>query len=455
MKKLLYCALGVFLAMSMGCKGKGDVLATYKNGQITRGEFYEWIEAKHLNKAEILKSKKYQENKLRMMAIDRLCVIEARKEGLDQTEEFKLLAERAEEGQLMDLLYQKEIRENSKFSEPAVRVRQIFLKFKDPKQDKGKKPGDADVKKERDAAIENAKELIAQLEKGAKFDELAKQHSADFSKKNGGDIGFVLYDMMPPDFSKAAFALKEGEYTKEPVVLENGVYILKSEEKDELTEKQIRKLKDKNQASMLLNRFYAKASKEYVDQLMQADDVAKYPDKAVSKNPRDVIFKIGDRSFTVEDLNKRVQQQSGKKGGEPMTDEKKKTIADNYMKMELLRRMAIAKGYDKDEEYLSKASISRDAILAGEYIKKIGTVNITVSEKEILEEYNENKDKRYYTYVKKGNDREKVVEPLAKVREKIKEMIENRKRSDILKKWKDDILGANEFAADMKKFEGE
>ncbi len=455
MKKLLWIALGAFLALGAGCKGKGDVLATYKNGQITRGEFYEWLEAKRLNRAEILKSKKYQENKLRMMAIDRLCVVEAKKEGLDKTEEFRLLTEKAEEGQLMDLLYQKEIRENSKFSEPAVRVRQIFLKFKDPKQDKAKKPADADAKKERDAVIESAKEIIAQLDKGAKFDEMARQHSADFSKKNGGDIGFILYDMMPQEFSKAAFALNEGEYTKEPVVLDNGVYVIKSEEKDELTEKQIKKLKDKNQASMLLNRFYAKASKEYVDRLMQADDVARSFDKALSKNPREVIFKIGDRSFTVEDLNKRIQLQSGKKGGEPMTDDKKKAIAENYLKMELLRRVAVEKGFDRDEEYLTRAAISRDAILAGEYIKKIGSGNIAVSEKEIVDEYIENKDKRYYTYAKKGNDREKIVEPLAKVREKIKEMIENRKRTEVLKKWKDDILSANEFAIDIKKFEGE
>ncbi|TAL39420.1 MAG: hypothetical protein EPN93_01270 [Spirochaetes bacterium] len=123
--------------------------------------------------------------------------------------------------------------------------------------------------------------------------------------------------------------------------------------------------------------------------------------------------------------------------------------------MELLRRVAVAKGFDKDEEYLKKASIGADAILAGEYMKKIGAGNLTVTEKEITDEYNENKDKRYYSYVKKGNDREKVIEPLAKVRDKIKEMLENKKRSEALKNWKDDILGSNEFAIDMKKLEGE
>lgn len=454
MKKYQWLVLCVVLALG-GCKVKGDVLATYKEGRITRGEFYDWIEAKRLNKGEILKSKKYQESKLRMMAIDRLCVAEARKEGLDKSPELKALAEKAEEAQLMDLLYQREIKENTKFSEPAVRIRQIFIKTRDPKQEKGKKPSDAETKKERETAVEKARELIAQIEKGAKFEDLAKQHSADFSKKNGGDIGYILYDMMPAEFSKAAFSLKEGEYTKEPVILDNGVYILLAEEKEDLSEKQIRKLKDKNQSTMLLNRFFAKASKDYVDKLMQAEDVVKTLEKATSKNPKDIIFKIGDRAFIVEELNKRLVSQTGKKPAEPLTDEKKKAAAENFLKMELLRRVAVAKGFDKDEEYLKKASIGADAILAGEYMKKIGAGNLTVTEKEITDEYNENKDKRYYSYVKKGNDREKVIEPLAKVRDKIKEMLENKKRSEALKNWKDDILGSNEFAIDMKKLEGE
>lgn len=56
-----------------------------------------------------------------------------------------------------------------------------------------------------------ANEVKAKLDKGEKFEDLAKEYSTDGTAQNGGDLGYFGKGQMDPDFEKAAYALKEGE----------------------------------------------------------------------------------------------------------------------------------------------------------------------------------------------------------------------------------------------------
>jgi foldase protein PrsA len=71
-----------------------------------------------------------------------------------------------------------------------------------------------------------AKEIKARLDKGEKFEDLAKEASKDPSGQNGGDLGWFGEGQMVPEFEKAAFALKEGQVS-EPVKSEFGYHIIK------------------------------------------------------------------------------------------------------------------------------------------------------------------------------------------------------------------------------------
>jgi peptidyl-prolyl cis-trans isomerase C len=94
---------------------------------------------------------------------------------------------------------------------------------------------------------DEAKAIIAQLDKGADFATLAKEKSTDPAKDTGGDLGFFSRDGMVPEFADAAFKLGKGEYTKTPVHTSYGWHIIKlddrrttpkpsfEESKDELT----------------------------------------------------------------------------------------------------------------------------------------------------------------------------------------------------------------------------
>lgn len=82
---------------------------------------------------------------------------------------------------------------------------------------------------------ETAKDLIAQLDDGADFAELAKENSTDTSSaKNGGSLGEVNADSgLDETFFAAAQELAEGEYTTTPVETDYGYHIIKMDEKPE------------------------------------------------------------------------------------------------------------------------------------------------------------------------------------------------------------------------------
>jgi peptidyl-prolyl cis-trans isomerase C len=76
-----------------------------------------------------------------------------------------------------------------------------------------------------------AKQLTAQLKKGAKFDELAKKHSKDpGSAAKGGDLDFARAENYVPEFTKAMTALKKGETTETPVKSQFGYHIIRLED---------------------------------------------------------------------------------------------------------------------------------------------------------------------------------------------------------------------------------
>lgn len=72
-----------------------------------------------------------------------------------------------------------------------------------------------------------AKDVIAQLDKGANFSDLAKTKSKDrASAENGGDLGWFSAGQMVPQFSQAVTTLDKGKYTKTPVRTQFGYHVV-------------------------------------------------------------------------------------------------------------------------------------------------------------------------------------------------------------------------------------
>jgi peptidyl-prolyl cis-trans isomerase D len=106
----------------------------------------------------------------------------------------------------------------------VIRVRQILLALP-PKADPAV----------RERLSKQAQEILGKLRGGEDFAQLAKSQSQDpGSKDKGGELGYVQRGQHPPEWDRAAFALKPGEMGRADTP--QGIYLLKVEEVKE-TEK--------------------------------------------------------------------------------------------------------------------------------------------------------------------------------------------------------------------------
>ena len=159
---------------------------------------------------------------------------EARKRGLDASEEYK--------GQL-------------ELARQTILIRQLFADFQ-----KKNPVTDADIQAEYDKFVKenggkeyrtrhilvetesDAKALIAEIKKGASFEELAKKVSKDpGSGANGGDLDWAAAGSYVAEFSDAMVKLSKGQMTDEPVKSQFGFHIIRV---DDVREAELPKLED-------------------------------------------------------------------------------------------------------------------------------------------------------------------------------------------------------------------
>lgn len=77
---------------------------------------------------------------------------------------------------------------------------------------------------------DEAKKIIAELDKGADFKELAKKKSTGPSAAKGGDLGWFAPQQMVPPFSEAVIALENNKYTSVPVQTQFGWHVILRED---------------------------------------------------------------------------------------------------------------------------------------------------------------------------------------------------------------------------------
>lgn len=202
-------------------------------------------------------------------AIDvKLLAAGAAAEGLDKTEQFKqrmkFIADRELHNtyfktHVVDAVtdaevkarYDKEIGDLPKQEE--VRARHILVKTE-----------------------EEAKQIIADLDAGKDFVELAKAKSTDPNKSEGGDLGFFGQGRMVPEFEEAAFAMAPGSYSKVPVQTQFGFHVIKLEEKRDVpppsfeeVSQQVRQLVMRDKYLELITKAKAKTKVEIQDEALR------------------------------------------------------------------------------------------------------------------------------------------------------------------------------------------
>jgi peptidyl-prolyl cis-trans isomerase C len=92
---------------------------------------------------------------------------------------------------------------------------------------------------------DEAKKIIAELDKGGDFAKLANKHSIDAKEsQNGGDLGWFVADQMVKPFSEAVAKLEKGKYTKAPVQTQFGWHVILREDSRAQTPPPLEAVKD-------------------------------------------------------------------------------------------------------------------------------------------------------------------------------------------------------------------
>ena len=152
-------------------------------------------------------------------AVDRAALSQlARRQGLDKEPQVASAMKVAAEAALQNALLTRVV---------APQVAPTAVRAVYDKQYAGK-PGPEEVHA-RHILVKTkaeAEAIIAQLDKGADFAKLAKEHSLDGTAAQGGDLGSFTKDKMVAPFADAAFALKPGQWTQQPVHTQFGWHVI-------------------------------------------------------------------------------------------------------------------------------------------------------------------------------------------------------------------------------------
>ena len=119
--------------------------------------------------------------------------------------------------------------------------------------------------------LDQAKELRGRLRDGAKFADLAREHSLSADAKNGGDLGWFPRGVMPPEFDTVAFSLGPGQVS-DVVTTEYGFHIFKLLERRPARKRDLAAVRGEVERRLLRAK-QEQAQTEFVTQLRSRADI--------------------------------------------------------------------------------------------------------------------------------------------------------------------------------------
>ena len=142
--------------------------------------------------------------------------------GVENKPEVKKAIEKAKEGIVAQAYILETIKDKITDEKVKEKYEEVVKKF--PKEDEIHL---------RHILVDNkdvAQSVIKALKNGTDFKKLAQTKSKDGTAKEGGDLGFFRKSELPTELADAAFALKPGTYSQEPVKTDFGWHVLMVEQ---------------------------------------------------------------------------------------------------------------------------------------------------------------------------------------------------------------------------------
>jgi len=212
----------------------------------------------------------------------------AAEEGIGDTEEFKKRMDYIRDRELHNSFFRKHVVDAVTDHEVKARYEKEIAAL--PKQE------EVHARHILVKTEDEAKEIIAELDAGKDFAELAKAKSEDSNKDDGGDLGWFSKGRMVPEFEEAAFGLEKGAYTRTPVKSQFGFHVIKLEDRRDVqppaleqVEPQVRQLVMRDKYLALIEKAKDEQPVEIMDETLRKgyEDVTKAPeaDPAAGETP--------------------------------------------------------------------------------------------------------------------------------------------------------------------------
>ena len=182
------------------------------------------------------------DDNLNNMIVDRMIAMElinqeAEKTGLSKDVNYVLKEELARKEMLYNTFLQNYVQKN------PISESDIKNAYEQYKKDLGSQEFNA--KHILLANEQEAKDVIAELNKGGNFNKIAKDKSKDTgSKDKGGDLGWFPANSMVKPFAEALTSLKKGNVTTIPVQTQFGWHVIKLEDTRALQAPEFDKVKE-------------------------------------------------------------------------------------------------------------------------------------------------------------------------------------------------------------------
>ena len=202
-------------------------------------------------------------------------------EGIAETDDFKSRMDYIKDRELHNSYFRKHVVDAVTEDEVKARYEKEIAAL--PKQE------EVNARHILVKTEEEAKAIIAELDSGKDFAELAKAKSEDSNKSDGGDLGWFSKGRMVPEFEEAAFALEKGAYTKTPVKSQFGFHVIKLEDRRDVqppafdqVEPQVRQLVMRDKYLAIIEKAKAEQKVEIMDEALRKgyEDVSKAQEAA-------------------------------------------------------------------------------------------------------------------------------------------------------------------------------
>lgn len=215
-------------------------------------------------------SPEVRKNLREKLIIEEVVAQEALKKGMDKLAEVNTQIDLARQTILIRTYLQDYIK-NNPLGDDVLKAE--YDKIKSQMGDKEYHARHILVEKEAEA-----KDIIAKLKKGEKFEKLSEKSKDPGSKAKGGDLGWAAPANFVPEFSAAMTKLQKGQYTTEPVKSQFGYHIIKLEDSramqappfDEVKQN-LRQRAQQQQIDKMISDLRAKAKVEETEAPIVAD----------------------------------------------------------------------------------------------------------------------------------------------------------------------------------------